>query len=175
MLENPKPERGQKRNLLPFDIRPRSDYILESDGKIISSVELKAPYAINKDCIVPLMLQLLKIQHYQQDPSAQYLGILTDGYKYVLIYLQGSKFTFERDPEGKKTQVKVHKAKTWADVIAVMNVLCDAVENCINSKNNQKCRFFQAETDIEDRGPRPEPSNANIKAAMDTIIIDDSD
>ena len=114
-----------------FTICPRSDYILEHKGEIIGSVELKAPRSINKNCIVPLMLQLLKIQHYQQNPNATYTGILTDGYKYIVLFLHGTKFTFEKDCK----DVNIHKAKTWADIMKIMEVLCKAVDICIIGRN----------------------------------------
>ena len=118
-----------------FHISPKCDYVLESKGKIIASVELKAPQAMNKNCMAPLMVQLLKIQYYHQDPRAKYLGVLTDGYKHVLIFLQGNTFTFEREVNNRKEIVKIHKARTWSDTKDIVHVLCETIKECTHPQD----------------------------------------
>lgn len=89
---------------------------MEYKGFCVGVVEVKIPKTLGPDSVSQLLQPLMKLQVKNKDSRVAYLGILTDGFRYVFVKLQGKKFIFENAKSDADPGIKIHTLTTWADV-----------------------------------------------------------
>lgn len=101
----------------------RVDYALEYKGLCVGVVEVKTPKTLRPDSVAKLLLPLMKLQAKNRDSRMAYLGILTDGYRYVFATLQGEKFIFENANSVDDPRIKIHMPQKWGDLNELMKYI----------------------------------------------------
>lgn len=91
----------------------RVDFALAHENVVFGVVEVKTPKTMTKNALAQLLVSLLRLQRVHNEERMQYLGILTDGFRFILVKLQGNEFVFESTKTMQREEVKIHSVVSW--------------------------------------------------------------
>jgi hypothetical protein len=117
-----------KRETLPNNV---FDYVLidRVSEKFVGVVEAKKPSTMNENAVAQLIMQLFSL--VTVDPELTYFGILSDGYRFLLVSVNEYEISFERD----NNMVFLNEAKTRNELQTIVAKICRTVSLCRRQKS----------------------------------------
>lgn len=103
------------------------DFALAHENVVFGVVEVKTPKTMTKNALAQLLVSLLRLQRVHNEERMQYLGILTDGFRFILVKLQGNEFVFESTKTMQREEVKIHSVVSWDHLRELCEFLRDVI------------------------------------------------
>ena len=122
----------------------RTDFALEYKGILFGVVEVKTPEKLLPAAMLQMLMTMVQMQYH---PGVPYIGILTDGFRYILTKLQGKHFVLERQVTKQRLHplLMVHSAENWNELFQICNnmdsIIKTAIANITLLSVNSTCNF----------------------------------
>ena len=106
------------------------DFVLEHNGYHFGAIEVDQK-KFTPAGMAEFLLSMMKLQQAHKNDGLQYVGVFTNGYRFIFVTLKGMQFTFEYF----SSKAKVHKAVNWNDLFTIGVTFYSVVKQTIDNNN----------------------------------------